>query len=177
MDPRNIIDIGRNVILLIGQVAIFFLCIGFIGYIYEENILPDKTVAETYHVTSCTVLNKMLTTKDSVVPRYRADFLLAYAIDGRQYKSTVSGNGLDYAFTTDQASQEEILAEFDINAAYPCWYNPEHPQMLVLVLRHSWSSTFPLAVPSVIALIMLYYIFKMIFQCIEAIVFRMRHKF
>lgn len=176
MDRRILIDIGRQIILLIGQIVIFFLCIGYISYIYDVNILPDKNVAETFTVSSCQVVKKTLETKGRVVHRYRADFLVNYVVNGNTYQSISSGNGLDYAFTTNKASEEELLTEFDEGASYPCWYDPSRPQIVVLVLRHNWTSTFPLVVPSVISLIMLYYIFKTLFQYLEILIVKMRNR-
>ncbi len=69
--------------------------------------------------------------------------------------------------TRDKLSQQELLDQFDNGGAYPCWFNPITPQVIVLVQRHSWSSTFPLVVPSVVALIMIFYILKAIFMFLE----------
>jgi hypothetical protein len=99
-----------------------------------------------------------------LLPKYRADFRVSYSVHGVQYNKWVSGNGLDYSYIHDKDTQEDILSQFQEGGSYPCWYNPDNTAQIVLVMRHSWSSTFPLMIPSAIAMLMLYYFFQTLFQ-------------
>ncbi len=164
MDIRQLKDPGRKIAAFAGQLVILIICIGFIEFIYYGNIYPDKLVKESFEETNCRLVSKNLTTVGRVLHRYRADFLLNYTVGNTSYQNWASGNGLDRSFSTDQDLQQEELDQFEENGIYPCWYNPEAPQIIVLVLRHSWSSTFPLFIPSVIALIMIYYIARGIYE-------------
>lgn len=164
MDMENFLVSGRKIILFAGQLVILFFCIWYIEFIYYTNIYPDKLVKETYEQTNCIVVNKTLSSKGHLLSSFRADFLVSYTAAGVQYREWISGNGLDRSFTTDRASQESVLDQFDVNATYPCWYNPETPQLIVIALRHNWASTFPLFIPSVIAFIMIYYLARTLFE-------------
>lgn len=155
---------GRNILLLIGQILVVIICISYIEFIYANDIYPDKVVSETYVETQCVIGGEHITTHGKVIHRYRADFLINYAANGIPYSTWVSGNGLDHSFTSNRASQEDVLSNYQLGSAYPCWYNPRAPQMAVLVLRHSWSSTFPLFIPSVILLTVIYYLLRTLFQ-------------
>lgn len=165
MDFRQLFSTtGRNILLLIGQSIALVICVLFIESVYYTNILPDKTVNDTYEVAQCTITDKKLHMHGTLVHTYRADFLVNYSVDTKAYNAWVSGNGLDFAYSSDRAGQEQSLTQFDVGQSYPCWYNPENPKMVVLVLRHNWSSTFPLFIPSVIFLIVLYYFVRTLFE-------------
>lgn len=158
---------GRNLVLLIGQLIVIILCLGYIEFIYYSNILPDKTVSETYTETQCLVSDERISKHGEIVHEYRADFLIQYTANGITYNKWVSGNGLDTSFTTNRASQEDVLSGFTVGQNYSCWYNPEHPEIAVLVLRHSWTSTFPLFIPSVVLLIAVYFFWRNLLELIR----------
>lgn len=155
-------EMGRQLLWFFAQLLVFLIAIAYINFVYTVNILPDKLVNETFNVSDCLLVGKELTKKGKVFPRYRADFLLSYAAQNKTFQSIASGNGLDRAFTTDQAQQAEVLEQFNVGQVYPCWYNPDTPSIVVLVPRHSWFSTFSLVIPSIIALIMLFYLIRSI---------------
>lgn len=160
MDFRNLPLFSGRALLYFAQVIIFILCLSYIEVVYYNNILPDKLVDDDFMQTTCTVQAKELSTSGRMMHRYRANFLVSYMVNDVPRQAWVTGNGLDQAYYSDQAPQEETLRQFDVGSTYQCWYNPESPQMAVLVLRHDWMSTLPLLVPSVIAMIMFYYIVK-----------------
>lgn len=163
MSTQNFLQSARKIIIFTCQLLILILCVSYIAFIYYSNISPDKFVKTKYEKTSCDILEKKLATKGELLKRYRADFLVAYTAAGMSYKALISANGLDRSYTTDQASQESLLQQFAINQKYLCWYNPDIPTMVVLVSRHNWSSTFPLFIPSVIGLMMVYYLMQTFF--------------
>lgn len=158
---------GWRAALLIGQILVLILCIGYIEYVYSVHILPDKRAKETFQQTSCFLISKKLSAKGHFLHSYRSDFLISYNVNGVQYNHWVSGNGLDMSFTGNETEQEDILSQFDVGGSYPCYYNPNNPQYAILVLRHNWLSTFPLMVPSLIFVITLYYLLKNVFQLLS----------
>ncbi len=162
--PHTLPLFSYRLLLFFAEILIFFFCIGFVDLIYTNDILPDKMVKEDYPETACVVVSKKLSEHKHLLHRYRADFLVNYTVNGTPFESWATGNGLDQAFYHDRAAQVETLAEFDIGSSYPCWYNPQNPQIAVLVMRHGWSSTLPLIIPTAIGLIALYYLLKNIFQ-------------
>lgn len=176
MRSRQMYEAGSRVVLFIGQVIILVFCISYIQLIYNNNILPDKEVNDNYSVANCTIVDKKLETKGRVLHTYRADFLVSYAANGVQYNRWVSANGLDLAFSSDRVTQESELSQFNKGDDYSCWYNPADPQIAVLVLRHNWLSTFPLVVPSVIALIVSYYMMRTVAEILAIMAVKTRDK-
>jgi|GEM_PF-1351141 len=155
--------VGYRILFFLAQIFILVVCIEFMQVLYNNDILPDKLVKETYIQTDCTILSKKLDEKGRLIKQYRADFQVNYLVNDKVYQAAVTGNGLDQAYFHKRQPQQDILDQFVIGSSYPCWYNPQIPQIMVLVLRHNWSSTLPLAIPTIIGLIALYYILKNIF--------------
>ncbi len=129
---------GKRAAFFIGYLSIFILCIGFLARFYLTDILPDKRVATLFQPTECFLESKKLNARYPTLHRYRADFLITYTVNGVQYTHWVSGNGLNRSFTHDKTVQEHLLAQFNIGNMYPCKYNPNDPQVAVLVERHDW---------------------------------------
>lgn len=175
MDSRQqLFSPGRQILFFILQLIIFIFCVWYIQFIYYLDILPDKQVRESYLATNCTVLQEKISTQTGLGNSYRADFLVNYSINGMSYQAWVSGNGLNRSFTSDRASQSDILTQFNMGSNYPCWFNPQNPKIVVLVLRHSWTSTFPLLIPCVIGLITLFYLSINLFELLNFFLLRLR---
>ncbi len=156
----NFSQTGSRIALLIGQVIVLVLCVSFIAHVYRVNILPDKEVKETFTETTCFVISKRLSSHGHLLHEYRADFLISYNVKGVQYNRWVSGNGLDMSFAQNKSAQSDLLSQFTVGGSYPCWFNPSNPPISLLVQRHNWLSTFPLMIPSVLGIIILYYLIK-----------------
>lgn len=152
----NYTHIFRQFILLIAEIIIILLCLGYIKYIYDTDILPDKQAKSIFQPADCFVISKKISTKGHLIHRYRADFLVSYNVKGAQYNRWVSGNGLNLSYYRDKKTQEDIFARYDIGQRYPCWYNPDMPQFAILMVRNNWTSTFPLIIPTIVSLIVLY---------------------
>lgn len=151
---------GSRLALLSGQFIILLICIGTIQFIYSGDINPDKRAKETFQETHCFLVSKKLSTRGHFIRTYRADFLINYNVNGVQYNRWVSGNGLDASFTRNQAEQKNILSQYQAGSSYLCHSDPKNPQKTLLILRHNWLSIFPLILPSVITIIVLYYFLK-----------------
>jgi hypothetical protein len=165
MQLRSLIPlIGTRLIFFIAEILILIACVCYIEVLYDNEILPDKEVKETYTQTTCTLVSKKMLTAGSHINHFRANFLISFMVNGVATQAYATGNGLDQSYSHHQDRQQDILDQFAVGSSYPCWYNPQVPQMAVLVLRHDWMSTLPLAVPAVIALITLYYLLKSILQ-------------
>ncbi len=176
MNIKNFNESGQKIILFVLQTIILIICICYIEFVYYVNINPDKYVKEKYEESSCQILDKKMSMKGHILHEYRADFLVHYSGAGVQYTRWISGNGLDRSFTTDKVSQQDLLDQFDTGNNYLCWYNPDVPSMVVLILRHNWSSTFPLFIPSVIGIIVAYYILQSIFEFLGIATIKTREK-
>lgn len=150
----------NRLLLLLGQFIALLMCIGYVEYVYVSNILPDKQAQKTFLKTECVLISKKLINKDQVVSHYRADFLVSYNVKHVQYRRWVSGNGLDRSFTQDESEQEDILTQYNIGGRYTCMYDPEDPQLVMLVQRHNWLSTLPLLAPAGIGTVVFYFFMK-----------------
>src|SRR5580704_13667659 len=137
MWSRYLTQTGSRIALLIGQLIVLIMCISFIEHVYTYNILPDKEAKENYTETTCFLISKRLNTAGHIIHKYRQDFLISYNVNGVQYNRWVFGNGLDMSFHQNQSDQEDMLSQFDVGGSYPCWYNPDNPQLSILVLRHN----------------------------------------
>lgn len=148
---------GSRVALLLGQFIVIAFCLTYIEIVYFNRILPDKIANETFQPVDCFLVNKKLNTKTVFYKSYRADFLITYNVEGVQYSRWATGNGLDRNFTTNMAEQTTKLGNYNVGQAYTCYYDPQNPEVAVFMLRQNWQSTFPLMVPSVVAIITFYY--------------------
>jgi hypothetical protein len=155
--------------LLIGQFIILFLCIAYTDHFYWANIAPDKEAKAYFQQTSCFLINKKLSTKGRILDRYRADFLVSYQVNGVQYNKWMSGNGLDHSFSTDRIAQETTLSQYQVGSTYPCWYDATDPQIALLVMRHNWTSTFPLILPAIVGIVTLYYFLTNLFSLVNIV--------
>ena len=167
MLTRYLKDFREGIFLLIGQFVLLVLSIIFIYYFYTNDIAPDKRVAEDFSMTNCMVVDKGIAQSSGAYHRYRAEFRLDYTTPMGATEGIASANGIDFTYSTDLATQQAYLDEFEKGSVYPCWFNPKKTTEVVLVLRHSWYSTLPLILPSLIAIIMFFYIGKSIVELIE----------
>ncbi|RDI41706.1 DUF3592 domain-containing protein [Aquicella lusitana] len=147
----------KRITLLIGQFVVLVICIGYIEYFYTTRLLPDKRAQAVFNSADCFLVSKKLNTRNYPKHVYRADFLVSYNVNNVQYNRWAFGNGMDRSFSESKGEQEAILARYEVGKTYQCWYDPEDPQLVVLVMRHDWRVTFPLILPAVVAVIMLYY--------------------
>ena len=175
--PRDLAVVplaGYKLLLFFAQIFILLACLEFTQIFYTNDILPDKEVRDNYIQTSCVVLAKKLSQKGHILHRYRADFLISYEVNTKPLQAWATGNGLDHAFFRDRGEQEDALSQFEVGNNYPCWYNPVTPQLAVLVLRHDWASTLPLAVPTIVSLVTAYYLLKSILQFFGLLAYKTR---
>src|SRR5579862_6754587 len=131
MDRQDFSRMSSQIFIFIAQVAILIFCFVFVDFIYQNDILPDKEVKEDFTQTNCVLLTKQMATKGRLVHRYRANFLVSYTVNEVTYKTWVTGNGLDQAYFSDESHEQDLLDQFAVNTSYPCWINPNVPQIAV----------------------------------------------
>lgn len=156
----NLSQKKRRLFLLLGQLFVLALCSSYIAYIYQSNILPDKTARASFEKTDCFLISKKLNDKSYIIDHFRAEFLISYNVNGVQYNHWVYGNGLDESFSQDPDNQRNILTRYDVGGTYPCWYDPSQPQIAFFVPRNNWYSIFPLLLPMIIVIFTLYFLAK-----------------
>lgn len=150
---------GHKTFWIVIELVLLIISGIFIETIYIENISPDKNVPVLFHQTQCKIAHKRLEVVGKFWQRYRADFYVSFMANGSLYQSNTSANGLDRNFFLDKQSQVNALNQFNLDERYLCWYDPENPSRVVLLLRHNFASSFPILIFMCIAIIMLYYLF------------------
>ena len=56
----KISNTGRYLLLLLGQIVLIALCIGYIFYVYYRDIYPDKMVRQRFNETQCEISSKQI---------------------------------------------------------------------------------------------------------------------
>lgn len=138
------------------QVSIIAVCIVAIAYLYYTMIYPDRQAPRRFYQVDCIIMNERLSsTGEFFITRYRADFLVSYNINQNQYSAWVSGNGLDQSYFFDRQAQQYILKQFDVGRMYPCFVNPSDPEQAFLTTRKRWTSAWLIFVPLIIGAVTL----------------------
>lgn len=158
---------NRKMFWLVGQIVVLILCVYYLQSIYFTQILPDKMAAATFKETQCKVIEKSWQVEPSWFHSYRGHFTVTYTVDGKAYQAVTSGNGLDQSFAFDLPMVQALLDQFDIGKTSPCWYDPSKPQTVILSFRKTWTSTFFLMIPLIIAIIMIYYLLRSLSAIIQ----------
>lgn len=158
---------NRKMLWLMSQMVVLILCVYYLQSIYFTQILPDKMAAATFTETRCKVIEKSWQVEPTWFHSYRGHFTLTYTVDGKVYQTVTSGNGLDPSFAFDRPTVQALLDQFDIGKTYPCWYDPSKPQTVILSFRKTWTSTFSLMIPLIIAIVIIYYLLRSLFVIIQ----------
>lgn len=149
---------GNKVLILIGQFLVLLFCFIYSDYLYITNILPEYKAAQEYTATQCFIMSKKLSRKKGIMDKYRADFLISYNANGVQYNRWISTNGLSMSYSWGRSAVDAALSKYRVGANYRCWYNPDDPQMALLVQRKGYATFLPLLMPSIIGMVALYYL-------------------
>lgn len=142
-----------RVLFMLAEFIFLLVCIIYIDYIYLTKIRPDQRAKLNFVQTDCLIMSKKLSTKGHLLHRYRADFLVSYQAKGAQYTRWVSGNGLDMTYYRSNEQQKKLLSDFKDGNNYICWYNPQNPDVAMLVQRDSWTYWSPFIWPGLAALV------------------------
>jgi hypothetical protein len=108
------------------------------------HVLPQWRANHYYVEGRCELLDKRLIeerggAKGGVT--YRAEFLIRYTVDGREYQArTYDAPSLRRSSTAFRWPKERVLATFTVGEEYPCWYDPQDPSQAVLVRDYDWFS-------------------------------------
>jgi hypothetical protein len=150
----NKLDTHHPVARLLGQLMVLAAALAYIWYLYSTQVLPNQTIRTTFRETSCFITSKKLSTRHHFFRSYRADFLVSYRGGAAQYTRWVSGNGINQAYRRHSSEEKEILSSYEIGETYLCWFDPDNPQVVALVLRDYPLYSF--AIPVIIAAFVLY---------------------
>ncbi len=108
-----------------------FVIMGFIVYTMALNLIkPMMRAMFEYKPTTCTVMdNKILQSYSGRTTSYDANFLLSYQVANQNYSHWARGVSDSYSL---KLLSEDALARYKIGKVYPCWYDPNEPETVVL---------------------------------------------
>jgi Protein of unknown function (DUF3592) len=120
----------------LGELLFFgiFLIVGLLWLLSAVwfLVIPVWRANTRFEETVCTVQSRRLVeTADPDETRYRPEFEIKYRVDSQEYITRaydICKVGSSY-----RDSQKELLSRFDVGGFYPCWYNPDDPNQVVLV--------------------------------------------
>jgi hypothetical protein len=149
---------GRTLLGLFS--GLFFLAGCGLLVVFLRGFALEWKANNRYLPASCVVLDRRLATgtvPDVVVegdlhrpverPAYHPEIKIQYVVGGRKYE--VWTYSAIARFSTDRVGQQAIVDSFRVGATYPCWYDPDRPDRVVLVRGHIWLTDFALIVPIV----------------------------
>jgi hypothetical protein len=136
-----------NVVRVLLSALLFFGGIGFAAYLLATLIVPEWRVNRTFRETTCQVLGKRLLEVEQRdgTWMFRPEFHVAYEVGDETYQARTYD--IARAYSTDREREQRVLDQFDVNASYPCWYDPRDPSSAVLVRGYTWSTWLLLLVP------------------------------
>ena len=131
-----------SLVFLAGCGILLVLVLGF--------LLPDWRSNNRYIASSGVVLEKRVHSQlfDVAGPKgqgvrqqesYRPEVKIRYEVKGRKFETwSYDETGM---YSPDRAAQQAIADSFQVGATYPCWYDPDRPERVVLVRGHLWAPT------------------------------------
>lgn len=161
MKKNHFFSTDNKILFLACPLIILVCCLYYIYVVYTGSILPGRQV-NYFQSTYCFLLEKKLSIKTDGNNQtlYRSDFYVSYKVDGMQFASWVSGNGLDLSYSKNQHAENAMLSQFNPGRNYHCWYDPANPKRVALVVRHQWSILFFLYIPVIISIMISYFLLK-----------------
>ena len=112
-------------------------------------LIPDWRVNNRYVEASCVVLDRRVESRsmDVAAPKgqevkhqdvYRPEIQVRYEVKGRKFETWCYHGGV--MFSPDRAAQQAIAESFQVGMTYPCWYDPDRPEQVILVRGHNWGA-------------------------------------
>ena len=111
-----------------------FLVMGLVlAGLFIWAFFQDVDVYRNFEEGTCKILSKHILENDGDDgPTYAPDFrFLVNTSSGERYET--SGYQRIRQYSSGRSGKEEILDRFQVERVYPCWYDPDNPQVAVLV--------------------------------------------
>jgi hypothetical protein len=129
--------------------ALFFLAgIGALLWILQALVIPQWQVSQEFVEGKAKVFDKKLSQKAGEDgPLYLPEIRIEYSVDGVPYSAWTYE--ITKTYSSGRSEKQAILNDFPIGAEVLCWYNPAHPDQVVLVRGFSWWMFLSLIIPGV----------------------------
>jgi hypothetical protein len=131
----------------IGLFAAAFFTAGMISlaFILLKLSIPEWRVNHQFVETTCRVIETRVASDSAGLKR--PEIQVAFPVDEHQI-TTWSHYDIAGVFQADDSYNERVVAEFEPGHEYPCWYDPQQPETVVLVRGYSWFAWLMLLLPS-----------------------------
>jgi hypothetical protein len=143
---------GSAAMARVGEAALFsaLLTVGTVGLwaVLSWWIVPNWEADFNYVETTGTVVAAELKAPDSNAlegSQYRAAFQVEYKVEGETHRAWNYDAASDYA--GDRESAAQIVERFAVGGRYPCWFDPHHPERVVLERGGHWWVWLTLVIP------------------------------
>lgn len=116
-----------------GVVLLGFFFLGIAGFFAFRRIL----VQVRYRQTTCKILKKRIVeeSEEDRPTTFRPEFDIEYTAGGA--RRTFTGYAWWKAAWHGRGGALDVLNRFDEGKGYPCWYDPENPAKVTLVLGNT----------------------------------------
>jgi len=148
-------ELGASVCLLLaGVISLYFIIHGWLK--------PAWRVRHHFVETTCLVLDKRVgETVRNGASLYRPEVQVEYRVEGTPYRvwsyplpsvfapltHSDSKAQAESLYSPGRADKQAIVNEFIINREYYCWYDPQSPEVVLLVQGYYWGLWLALIVP------------------------------
>jgi Protein of unknown function (DUF3592) len=121
-----------------------------------STIIPEWKANNRYVQAPCVVLDKKLDSQqfDQVVKgqpgvqkieSYRPRINIRYPVGEKKFDVWAYDVAVN-TYSGDRNAAQSIVDRFTVGSTYPCWYDPDRPENVVLVRTQSWAIYLTLAV-------------------------------
>lgn len=136
-ERRTSSDLGGRIALIL-----FFAVIMIAGGAVLAGVLRRMTIQEwrakhEFVATEAVIVNERVDQVDEGGRlRFRPEFVVRYSVGGKEYQESAFDASRVYFTDEEQALSE--LAKFTKGEKYPAWYDPHHPETVVLTRGYNW---------------------------------------
>jgi hypothetical protein len=129
--------------------SIFFVAGLALSIVMLYQVREGWRIHHDYVPGTCTILDKRLvSSSDSDGTTYKAEFDFEVIVyegaeaggTSKRFKAT-GYDGVNVS-SSGRSGKEEILAQYIVGNAYPCWYDPSDPTKAVLAMPSAWYALF-----------------------------------
>jgi hypothetical protein len=134
--------------------ALFFVGLGFSGYLLATLIVPEWRANHSFLETKCVVLGKRLLERESAEPlpddasngkSWRPEFQIEYQAGRHLFQTRTYDVSRSFSMNREEAAR--VVDQFQVGQEYTCWYDPADPATAVLVRGYTWSGWVLLLLP------------------------------
>jgi hypothetical protein len=135
----------------VGEVVLFAILF-VLGCVFLYNFLgtwflPTWRVNHAFVEHTCTVRDKRISEKtEGQLTQYLPEVRIEYQVGATSYATWAYA--LPNSYYANKEEVQEIVGRFQADHEYPCWYDPDNPQVAVLVRGYVWWTSLWLIVPA-----------------------------